>query len=86
MSRMREFLMRSLRRGTEGKVKRMDKIDEFYASIPRGRCNPCKFSRCIVANGQFMFLGCTHPPYKGKWVAEIKNCPKVAKKDGENNE
>ena len=66
--------------------RRMDKIDEFYASIPRGRCNPCNFSRCIVANGQFMFLGCTHPPYKGKWVAEIKDCPKDAKKGGETDD
>ncbi len=57
----------------------MDKIDEFYASIPRGRCNPCKFARAIVATGQFMFLGCTHPPYEGKWVAEIKDCPKTLK-------
>ena len=61
----------------------MDKIDEFYKSLPRGRCNPCKYSRCIVANGQFMFLGCTHPPYKGKWVVEIKNCPKTERTGGE---
>ena len=63
----------------------MDKIDEFYASIPQGRCNPCKSARAIVANGQFMFLGCTHSPYKGKWVAEIKDCPKTQREDGENN-
>jgi hypothetical protein len=28
-----------------------------------------------------MFLGCRHEPYKGKWVAEIKECPK----EGEDN-
>lgn len=61
----------------------MNKIDEFYNSLPRGRCNPCEFSKCIVANDQFMFLGCVHQPYKGKWVREIKDCPKDAKKDDE---
>ena len=64
----------------------MDKIDEFYKSLPDGRCRRCDFARCIVANGQFMFLGCTHPPYEGKWVVEIKDCPKDAKKGGETDD
>ena len=64
----------------------MDKIDEFYASIPRGRCKPCDFSKVIVCNDGFMFLGCTHPPYHGKWVAEIKDCPKMQREDGEKHD
>lgn len=26
---------------------------------------------------------CYHPPYKGKWCAEIKDCPKEAAQAGE---
>lgn len=35
-------------------------------------CNNCKEVR---ANGGFVFFGCYHKPYKGKWIAEIKDCP-----------
>lgn len=38
----------------------------------------CKFcSNCkeVRANGGFVFFGCYHKPYKGKWIAEIKDCP-----------
>ena len=55
----------------------MDEIDEFFASLPKGRCNPCEYSKCIVANTQWMFLGCCHEPYHGKWVKEIEHCPKM---------
>ena len=51
------------------------KIDEYYDIIPNGRCKPCEYGRVVVATGQFMFLGCYCEPYRGKWVAEIKNCP-----------
>lgn len=56
-------------------------IDEFYSKLPEGRCSPCKFARVVVATNQFMFLGCYHDPYKGKWVKEIKNCPKAGEKE-----
>jgi hypothetical protein len=51
-------------------------INEFLKSLPRGRCKDCQFSRCVFGTGNFMFLGCHHKPYHGKWVAEIKDCPK----------
>lgn len=44
--------------------------------LPHGRCNPCEFAEILVGTGSWFFLGCCHPPYKGKWVAEIKDCPK----------
>lgn len=50
---------------------------EFYNSIPDGRCKPCDYGKVVVANGGFAFLGCFCEPYKGKWVAEIKDCPKA---------
>ena len=45
---------------------------------PRGRCNPCRHAREVETTGQWSFLGCYHPPYHGKWVAEIKECPRCA--------
>lgn len=38
-------------------------------------CLKCRFCKSVHANGQFVFLGCHHKPYKGKWIVEIKECP-----------
>lgn len=59
-----------------GGIVEMDEIDEFYKNLPQGRCKDCKYAKAVVATGQFRFLGCYHSPYFGKWVAEIKDCPK----------
>lgn len=40
------------------------------------RCKGCKYKRIVHAGGGFSFNGCYHRPYKGKWVANIKECPK----------
>lgn len=58
-----------------------DEIKEFFESLPKGRCRPCKYARVVFAQDQFMFLGCYHEPYRGKWVAEIKDCPKKLNKE-----
>ena len=51
--------------------------DVYLKSLPHGRCNPCKYAKVVIAApSQFMFLGCYHEPYCGKWVKEIKECPK----------
>lgn len=42
-------------------------------------CEKCKMSKIVYANGQWNFIGCYHEPYRGKWVCEIKECPKEAK-------
>ena len=42
------------------------------------RCENCQWCRKIYATGQWSFYGCTHAPYNGKWVAEVKDCPKNA--------
>ncbi len=39
-------------------------------------CDGCRDCRVVYANGQWSFLGCHHLPYRGKWVREIKICPK----------
>ena len=53
----------------------MNGIDDFYSNLPKWRCSKCGFAKAVTANGGIMFLGCYHDPYKGKWVAEIKECP-----------
>lgn len=42
--------------------------DEFIMK----NCTKCK--ECYQI-GKHMY-GCGHKPYKGKWIAEIENCPK----------
>ena len=54
----------------------MDRWKEYYLSLGIGRCHPCEYAKSVMANGQWMFLGCFHEPYHGKWVKEIKDCPK----------
>ena len=55
----------------------MSLTDDYFESLEKGRCNPCQFARCVEASEGFRFLGCYHKPYCGKWVAEIKECPKI---------
>ncbi len=43
--------------------------------IIKQRCEGCRYRRKVYANGGYNFNGCCHNPYKGKWVAEIKDCP-----------
>ena len=53
-------------------------MDEFFDNKhPNGRCEGCEFCKPIYANGGWRFFGCHHQPYHGKWVAEIKDCPKM---------
>lgn len=62
----------------------MDMMNDFYKSLPDGRCNPngnlCKFARYVGTWHGWGFLGCYHAPYEGKRVSEIKNCPKCEAK------
>ncbi|SDO85583.1 hypothetical protein SAMN05216366_102101 [Selenomonas ruminantium] len=39
-------------------------------------CSRCRFKEVIDCGGGFVIVGCTHEPYKGKWVAEIDKCPR----------
>lgn len=39
------------------------------------RCDGCKHCRTVHCNGGYEFYGCYHTPYRGKWVATIKDCP-----------
>ena len=50
-------------------------IDE-ETNVKKDRCEGCEYCRTVIASGQWQFYGCYCPPYKGKWVAEIKECPK----------
>lgn len=39
-------------------------------------CEKCEFGKTVYAQDQFHFIGCYCKPYRGKWVREIKDCPK----------
>lgn len=58
-----------------------NEIDAFLSKLPEGRCNPCEHAKVVTGSGGFIFLGCYHSPYRGKWVREIQKCP--AKSEGE---
>lgn len=40
------------------------------------RCKGCEHCKLIQDNFSWSFYGCFYKQYKGKWVAEIKHCPK----------
>ena len=57
----------------------LDFFDDFEVDykakvIKAHRCEGCKSCKKVDAN-DFSFLGCFHKPYRGKWIAEIKECP-----------
>ena len=56
-------------------------FDEQFEDDKQGkqRCEKCEYKHIVHADGGFMFNGCYHRPYIGKWVAEIKDCPKEGK-------
>ena len=39
-------------------------------------CKNCDHIKTVHATGGFKFKGCYCHPYKGKWIVEIKECPK----------
>lgn len=53
-------------------------MDDFFfdeKSVKAGRCDGCEHCKTVTATGQWEFFGCYCKPYRGKWVAEIKECP-----------
>jgi Fe-S-cluster-containing hydrogenase component 2 len=53
-------------------------IEDKFLKVKKERCDGCKYCKEVHANGGFSFYGCHHKPYRGKWVAEIKDCPKAS--------
>lgn len=45
----------------------------------KGKCK-CVHACIIVCNDGFEFIGCRHEPYKGRWITELRKCPKIRKK------
>ena len=58
-------------------------LPEFFSDsdLPKERCEGCEFCKRVHANGNWSFFGCYHQPYRGKWVAQIENCPKLSKEN-----
>lgn len=46
-------------------------------------CKKCEYRKTFYSQFGDKFLGCTYPPYKSKWVVEIKICPKEKRKTAE---
>lgn len=55
-------------------------IEDKFQKVRKGRCDGCKDLKVVHCNGGFSFYGCYHNPYRGKWVAEIKDCPKSTRR------
>ena len=55
--------------------------DQKKMNLPKDhRCYGCDY--CVGVSGwNFDFLGCYCLPNKGKWINEVKDCPK--QEDGE---
>lgn len=51
-------------------------FEEDETEKTKPRCQGCEHRKRVYAQSDFSFWGCYHHPYTGKWVAEIKNCPK----------
>ena len=50
--------------------------DQKKMNLPENhRCYGCEECKGVSA-WNFDFLGCYMPPYKGKWINEIRLCPK----------
>ena len=56
----------------------MDTLYEFFddRDFNAGRCHNCEYCKEVRATFNWSFYGCYCTPYIGKWVAEIKDCPK----------
>ena len=52
-------------------------IEDKFRKVRKERCDGCKDCKEVHCNGGFSFNGCYHKTYHGKWVAEIKDCPKA---------
>lgn len=44
------------------------------AEFQADKCINCEYVEKL-SSGSFKFLGCFYPPYKGKWTAELEECP-----------
>ena len=40
-------------------------------------CENCEYCKEIKAQDGWCFYGCKHAPYRGRWIAEIEECPKT---------
>jgi hypothetical protein len=48
------------------------------------RCKKCEHKRIIQKPNGLSYTGCAHAPYQGKWVLEIRDCPKRSEQNDRN--
>ena len=39
-------------------------------------CRKCEYSYRFSSQDGCWFIGCKYPPFRGRWVAQIEECPK----------
>ena len=59
---------------SRSKVGCSDKFEDGKQN--KKRCEGCEYNHIVFASGGFSFNGCYCTPYKGNWIATIKDCPK----------
>lgn len=55
----------------------------FNLPCPHNEDKECEHCRGIKAQDGWKFKGCFCPPYRGKFIGEIKECPIKAQKGEE---
>lgn len=53
----------------------------FNSPCPHADGKECEHCRIITAQDGWTFRGCFCHPNKGKFIAEVKECPKKKKED-----
>ena len=56
----------------------------FNLPCPHNDNKECEHCHGITAQDGWKFKGCFHQPYKGKFVAEINECPNIKKSNKKN--
>lgn len=51
----------------------------FNLTCPHNNNKNCEHCRGITAQDGYRFKGCFCPPFKGKFIGGIKECPKTMK-------
>lgn len=55
-------------------------MSNFNVVCPHNNNKECEHCRIITAQDGWKFRGCFFPPYRGKFIREIKECPIVSHK------
>lgn len=58
-------------------------MSKFNLPCPHNNNKECEYCKGITAQDGWRFRGCFFPPNKGKYVADVKECPLGHRKENE---